>query len=177
MKSMKAIDVTGQRFGRLVVLEFADSQHGHRRWRCRCDCGKTKVIELQALRGGRTKSCGCLAAEGRPAIHGHARRKSGAYRSWIAMRKRCASTSSYYGGRGIKVCKQWDRFENFLDDMGERPKDMTLDRIDPFGDYEPSNCRWATRAQQQRNKRAVVLEARVRELELELCAILNEENA
>lgn len=92
------------------------------------------------------------------------------------MRKRCASTSPYYGARGIKVCERWNNFENFLTDMGERPENMTLDRINNYRDYESSNCRWATRAEQGRNKRATILEARVRDLERELCAILNEEN-
>lgn len=178
---MRAIDVTDERFGRLIVLGPADSRHGHRRWICQCDCGQTKTIELQALRGGRTKSCGCLAAEGRAPIHGFAPRasKNPVYAAWTSMRKRCKDLDNpNYGGRGIKVCERWNSFENFYADMGERPgPEYSLDRIDNDGSYEPSNCRWATKKEQTTNRRTVgELEARVRELERELSAILNEEN-
>lgn len=89
--------------------------------------------------------------------HGHRVKRTPTYYSWASMKKRCTNPNEenyyLYGGRGITFCKQWDLFTNFLNDMGERPYGKTLDRIDPNGNYEPSNCRWATNLQQGRNKR------------------------
>lgn len=89
--------------------------------------------------------------------HGHRAKRSGTYNSWAAMRQRCANDNrpdyEYYGGRGIKVCDDWELFENFLADMGERPAGTTLDRINVDGNYEPSNCRWSYLIERQRNKR------------------------
>jgi hypothetical protein len=105
------------------------------------------VQSNELIRGG-VKSCGCLVT-----THGHT---VGYYSTWVAMRSRCRSPTHsayrYYGGRGIKVCDRWDLFENFLADMGERPEGMTLDRIDPDGNYEPGNCR-STHSEQMRNTR------------------------
>lgn len=92
--------------------------------------------------------------------HGYAIRsqpKSVEYDTWVSMRSRCRNPNradyEYYGGRGIKVCERWDSFENFLSDMGERPPGTSIDRIDPDGDYEPGNCRWATKVEQRHNRR------------------------
>jgi hypothetical protein len=160
----KLIDITGKRFGRWTVLELAVGGHSVK-WLCRCDCGSIKEIHTQSLRNGGTKSCGCYLKDRMKEIkttHGHSNIKNGAYNSWLSMRRRCLDTSDklypYYGGRGIKVCERWiESFENFLDDMGERPPKLTLERKDCNGNYEPNNCHWATRKIQSRNKRSTKL--------------------
>lgn len=173
---MKALDLTGQRFGRLVVLARAKNARtgttSKSRWLCQCDCGVRKPeIYASALRGGLTKSCGCLRAEhaaevgrsGGPNFR-HGRTGTRTHRIWSSMIQRCSDPrhKSYpaYGGRGVIVCDRWKTFENFLEDMGEAPDALTLDRINVDIGYEPSNCRWATWEQQANNKRrSVLLEA------------------
>lgn len=158
---MKAIDLTGRRFERLVVLEPAGHRGKKRLWRCACDCGGEIVTmgeNLRENRARRTRSCGCLHRD-RITKHGHMGRgaASPTYRSWLSMIQRCTNPKvagfDGYGGRGIRVCLRWRSFENFLADMGERPDGRSIDRIDNDGDYERGNCRWATRSEQQRNKR------------------------
>lgn len=151
-------DLTGQRFGRLTVLKYSHSNNG-RLWQCQCDCGVIKDIVGYELLSGKTKSCGCLKRERiikRSTTHG--KRKTPEYDIWVAMRFRCNNPNdkSYpsYGGRGIKVCEDWQKFENFIRDMGYRPgKEYSLDRIDVNGNYCKENCRWATTEQQANNKR------------------------
>ena len=158
----------GQRFGRLTVKSenpFVAGNHNHLYVEVRCDCGKEKRVGFNDMRAKRIISCGCFRAErltaqtARTLRHGHSRRgaMSTTYRVWADMLKRCRNSRhwawKYYGGRGIGACERWLVFDNFLKDMGERPKLLTLDRINNDGHYEPGNCRWATRKQQSENRR------------------------
>jgi hypothetical protein len=157
------IDLIGKRFGRLVVLGDGERRKGRRSVICRCDCGAEIVTDPRGLTTGHAKSCGCLQREIVSVIcadkvkHGMAR--SPEYNIWVKMKSRCYNEKdpkySYYGGRGIKVCRQWDEsFDAFFSDMGKKPsREHSIDRIDVNGNYEPSNCRWATAKTQSRNKR------------------------
>lgn len=161
------MDLTGQRYGRLLVLSFSHiGNHNRRFWNCLCECGVTKKVPMPSLRRGKSQSCGCIKHELdliRRKTHGFTaeRKKDRTYNSWMSMKSRCINPneSGYenYGGRGIKVCDRWlgeEGFNNFLTDMGERPPNTTIDRFpDVNGNYEPSNCRWGTDDQQSRNRR------------------------
>jgi hypothetical protein len=163
-------DKTGQRFGKLVALRRVGNDcHRNAVWECRCDCGRCVEIRSNSLASGRSKSCGCWSgARGKHnRKHGHATKgaESSEYRSWLNMltRCRCPSKHNYknYGGRGISVCERWQNsFENFFADMGPKPSpDHTIDRVDPNGNYEKSNCRWSTPSEQRRNQRPLSIEA------------------
>lgn len=161
-----AIDRRGHRFGRLVAICRVSIPGERPSWRFRCDCGVETVKRMSDVTTGRTRSCGCLSRETaavRRRTHGHAVGYSASptLRAWNEMKKRCLNRNAKrfqdYGGRGITICDRWLSFENFLEDMGERPApNLSLDRIDNDGDYEPNNCRWATNKEQCRNQRKTV---------------------
>lgn len=167
----KLQDLVGRRFGMLVVTAKAIRQKGHWKWHCRCDCGAESVSFGLALKAGMTHSCGCIGAANQKAFpakaalvttkHGAARRSGmdSEYKVWRGMRNRCNDPKAIgyenYGGRGIRVCPEWDDYSAFLAAVGPRPTPRhSLDRINPNGNYEPGNCRWVTRDIQQFNRRA-----------------------
>lgn len=151
------MDPIGQRFGRLTVI--GKERVGRQSyWRCRCDCGNEKSIQCGNISSGATRSCGCLMREtARQTRTSHGLSDTPTYKIWQGMKKRCYDTNckSYgtYGGRGISVCSEWlDSFENFYADMGKRPSGKSIERRNSDGNYDPSNCVWATRSEQNRNR-------------------------
>lgn len=156
--------MVGETFGSIRVLREVDpyiSQAGHRqrRFECLCECGKVWEAVGSALRRGQT-DCGCKRR--RTTTHGQAGKgtTTATYRVWAGIIQRCENPKSaayrHYGGRGITVCERWKSYENFYADMGRRPAGLTIERDDVNGNYEPSNCRWATAHDQSRNKRTNV---------------------
>lgn len=155
-------NIIGQKFNRLLVLEFVEVIDHKSVWKCRCDCGNIKNISGADLKSGNTKSCGCYFKEiaGKQTItHGQSgiNKISGSYRSWRCMKARCTNPKNNqyynYGDRGITFCDRWNKYENFLEDMGERPDGYSLERIDPNRNYEPENCCWILNKEQAKNTR------------------------
>lgn len=154
------IDLTGKRFGRLEVIGLAGKDKRQEcKWLCKCDCGNTKVVYGYHLRKGHTVSCGCRMVTSN-VTHGESGTRL--YRIWQKMLDRCNNPHNqgfkYYGGRGIKVCPEWESYIVFRDwSLSHGYTDeLTIDRIDNYKGYEPSNCRWVTMEVQQKNKRTTV---------------------
>ncbi|MCK4525947.1 hypothetical protein KAW18_01145 [candidate division WOR-3 bacterium] len=156
MMHHSAIDLTGQRFNRLTVIEPTEKRSSKCVvWRCLCDCGNEAFVNSNNLKSGGVKSCGCLSRETKT-THGMSGTRE--YWTYRCMIDRCynpkAPNYKDYGDRGIKVCDRWrNSFEAFYEDMGPRPKGMTIDRIDSYGNYKLSNCQWATGHEQRMNCR------------------------
>lgn len=152
---MKLIDRTGQKFGRLTVIEQAGRTASKKvLWKCRCECGNETKTDSGSLTTGNTTSCGCVLKE---AITKHGGWNKSSYNTWRAMIRRCTNPKDKdyprYGGKGVTVCSEWLDYATFAKDVGEPVGDETLDRINVYGNYEPSNCQWAGLTQQARNVR------------------------
>lgn len=157
------IEMAGERFGRLVGIAFHETRHGKAHWLFACDCGETTVANGVSVRSGKTSSCGCLHREvsaARLTVHGHRARKRhpATYRAWQQINTYCTHPGSPrfrdFGALGVAVHPAWARdYEAFLADMGERPADAVLERLDERGDFTPANCRWAK--VRSRSRRAI----------------------
>lgn len=155
---MTLINLTGKVFGRLTVIGRDPAESKAAKWLCVCQCGNHSSVLSQNLRRGKIVSCGCYRAEKAAQAKSHGKTKSAEYRIWQGMLNRCRNENvkgfERYGGRGIRVCERWQSFENFLQDLGERPSPThSLERKNADGDYEPNNVVWATVVTQANNKR------------------------
>ena len=152
------INLSGQKFNRLTIIKPVGRYRRAVVYLCKCDCGKELMISSTQVKTGSSKSCGCLQRDILSKLMTkHGMWDTPTYHSWNGMKDRCKNPKStfysYYGGRGIKVCKRWEIFENFFEDMGEAPKHLTIDRIDSNSGYFKENCKWSSREEQIRNRR------------------------
>lgn len=155
----KVKDLIGTKFGKLTVIKYVgyNKKTYKHKWLCRCECGKEVIVQQGNLENGHTKSCGCLRKEINSGyIHGKSHTRL--FNIWASMRERCncltCTIYKYYGGRGVRICEEWDKYINFEKwALANGYKDnLTIDRKDVNGNYEPSNCRWATSKQQCNNR-------------------------
>jgi len=161
----QTLNLDGKRFGKLVVLDLAKDHYTspkgkrHYKWLCECDCGNTCNVVGMFLVNGDTRSCGCLKGKRnvQPPKAPTGQKAFKAFWAWKNMRMRCRRKKAY---ADVKICDAWQKFDQFIADMGECPPGYSLDRIDPFGNYEPANCRWIPVGEQGRNRRRHVWVAR-----------------
>lgn len=155
-------DITGQKFHMLTAISYVDSKTITRgaRWLFKCDCGKEKVMPAANIIAGGTKTCGCSRI---PHVTKHGFHKTRLYRSFYGMHQRCENPKNtmyhLYGARGIKVCNEWNTFDAFREWSLKNgyEESLSIDRIDSNGNYEPSNCKWSTTAEQARNRRTSIM--------------------
>lgn len=160
-------ELKGRRFGKLIVVEeHGRSKDRHILWKCVCDCGTETIVQSRDLIGEHTQSCGCMQKETISKIRKkHGDRDARLYSVWKTMKKRCENPNAkgyeYYGAKGVKVCEEWHDYSKFKAwavtngyDENAKYGECTIDRINPYGDYEPANCRWVSMGVQNRNKRS-----------------------
>ena len=153
MTSLRREDLTGKLFGKLTIIGPSKKINKTVYWYCKCECGNNTWKIASNLKSGKYKSCGCEQGNKKHGLY-----LSRARKSWADMKERCYNPNNnrycYYGKRGIKVCKRWQKFENFYKDMGERPEGYSLERLNCDDDYKPSNCKWIPKEDQSKNVRA-----------------------